>query len=32
MRMIMASELVVLMSHGTTDQRASVGYTVVNGA
>jgi len=27
----MADELVVLMSHGPTDERASVGFTVVNG-
>lgn len=27
----MAEELVVLMSHGPTDERASVGFTVVNG-
>jgi len=27
----MADELVVLMSHGPSDERASVGFTVVNG-
>ncbi|MGM0583297.1 MAG: DsrE family protein [Pseudomonadota bacterium] len=27
----MAEELVLLMSHGPTDERASVGFTVVNG-
>jgi len=27
----MAEELVALMSHGPTDERASVGFTVVNG-
>lgn len=27
----MADEIVVLMSHGPTDERASVGFTVVNG-
>ncbi len=27
----MAEELVALMSHGPTDERASVGFTIVNG-
>ncbi|KPQ05611.1 MAG: putative peroxiredoxin [Rhodobacteraceae bacterium HLUCCA12] len=27
----MAKELVALMSHGPTDERASVGFTIVNG-
>ncbi|MFP4327193.1 MAG: DsrE family protein [Paracoccaceae bacterium] len=27
----MAEELVVIMSHGPTDERASVGFTIVNG-